>query len=309
MKSTQRDASGLGARKGGVSERMIHAGEIEIWTESFGDSADPTILLVMGPSPGILWPDELCERLAEGGRHVIRYDHRDTGRSTSVDFATSPYTLSDLAADAVGALDAYSVGAAHLVGFSGGGAIAQTIALERPERVNSLTSWGSHTLGGAAIAGIGQGREVNGLPGSEPKVVEAFRILFQHMAGDADESERIEGFVGLMRAFAGTLAPFDEKEARDLAKRVVVHTRDRGSAANHFLALASSPDRRAMLAKITAPTLVIHGTVDPAVPPPHGEATAKAIPGARLLTIEGLGHDFPRPVLPQIVAAILEHTA
>jgi pimeloyl-ACP methyl ester carboxylesterase len=177
---------------------------------------------------------------------------------------------------------------------------AQTVALEHPDRVLTLTSWGSTPFASAQIWGG------HGLPGMEQKVKDAFEALLRPAAGD---EERIERFAALHRAFAGTLEEFDEQEARRRVKRAVDHTREPEAAQNHFLAGASASDRTEALAKITVPTLVIHGTVDPAVPLPHGEATAKAIPGARLLTIDGMGHDFPRAALPQIIDAILEHTS
>lgn len=291
-----------------MAERMIRAGNLEIWTESFGDPADPTIVLIAGfPAQGIMWPDELCEQLADGGRHVIRYDHRDTGWSTTIDFATDPYTISDMAADAVGVLDAYSVPSAHLVGFSGGGIVAQAVALEHPGRVSSLTSWGSTPLLGASVvAAVFEGGTDGGPPGPEQKVLDALAFAFRPPEEDEEPSDRL---VAVQRAFAGTLEPFDEQAARALARRVRARARDIEAGGNHFLALASTPDRTEELSRIMAPTLVIHGTADPGQPLAQGEATAKAIPGARLLTVDGMGHDFPRPAFPQIVAAILEHTS
>jgi len=279
-----------------VSERMVKVGGLELWTESFGDVADETILLITGPATGLAWPDELCEAFVEGGRHVIRYDHRDTGRSTTIDYSADPYTLSDLAADAIGVLDAYGVERAHLVGLSGGGMVAQTLAVEHPDRVASLTSWGSTPVAFGAD---------DTLPGPDPKVVEAMVTSGQ---ATTDE-ERIDGFTAVWRAFAGSLEPFDEARTRALAGRMVAHTENHTAFMNHWMAFAASGDRRDRLAEVTAPTLVIHGTEDPIVLLAHGEATAEAIPGARLLTIEGLGHDIPLVAIPQIADAILEHTA
>jgi pimeloyl-ACP methyl ester carboxylesterase len=290
-----------------LGERVIRSGDLEIWTEYFGDPADPTILLTAGPAPGIAWPDELCEELAAGERHVIRYDHRDTGRSTSIDFATHPYTISDMAADAVGVLDAYSVPSAHVVGVSMGGMIAQTVALEHPRRVASLASLMSTPWGASLGAAFQEGFEGD-LPGPTQKIKEAMAHWIEPARSD---QERIDHMVEGARAFAGMLAPFDEEEARDRFERVVTHSRDREAYMNHYLALAASPDRTGDLHRIEAPTLVIHGTVDPLFPLAHGEATARAIPGAKLLTIEGMGHDphFPPVVSFRIVAALLEHTA
>jgi len=280
---------------------MIRVGNIDLWTESFGDPSEPTVLLIQGPASGLVWPDELCDGLAAGRRHVIRYDHRDTGRSSTIDFATLPYTLSDLAADAVGVLDAYGVRIAHVVGFSGGGMAAQVVALEHRDRVASLTSWSSTPLAVSFVAGDPAG---GALPGPDPDVVQ---VIVE--AGQAtDDAARVESTVAVLRAYAGTLE-FDEAEARARVGRVVTHTRDHAAFANHWLAWAASPDRTEVLADLTVPALVIHGTADRIVPPVHGEATAQAIPGAKLLMVDGMGHDFPRPALDRIVPAILEHTA
>ena len=283
-----------------MPERIITAGDIEIWTESFGDPSDPTILLIQGPGPGLMWPDELCEDLAEGGRHVIRYDHRCVGRSTIVDHGKQPFTISDIALDAVGVLDAYSVEKAHLVGMSAGGAFAQTVALEHPERVATLTSWGS------TPAGLGPNSSMEaGLPDMEPEAMRAFMMALRPIV---DEEEQIERYVDVGRAFSGDLEPFDEEETRERAKRAFAHSAAMDAATNLIAATMSAPDRAERLSGLSVPTLVIHGTADPAVPLPHGEATARAIPGARLLTVEGMGHDFPHVARPRIVAAILEHT-
>lgn len=280
-----------------MGERVIEVqGGLELWTEDFGDPADPTILLIQGPSTGLLWPDELSEALVEGVHRVIRYDHRDTGKSTTVDYQADPYTLSHVAADAVGILDAYGVERAHLVGFSGGGMVAQTVVLEHPERVASLTSWGSTP--------VALGTD-DRLPGPDPEIVQAIVAG----GGATNDDERVATMVEVMRAYAGSLEPFDEDRARDHAARAVAHTPDHTAFMNHWQAWAASGDRTERLAGVTVPTLVIHGTVDPVVPLAHGEATTEAIPGARLLSIDGMGHDIPQAAMPQIVAAILEHTA
>jgi pimeloyl-ACP methyl ester carboxylesterase len=283
---------------------MVEANGIDIWTEDFGSTSDPTILLIMGAAAqGIVWPDELCDALVEAGRHVIRYDNRDTGQSSWFDFSAHPYTLADMAGDAVGVLDAYSVGAAHVAGASMGGMIAQTLALEYPDRLLTLTSIMSTPLGAslmAAIAGDGS----SGLPGPSQGVREALAATTEP---PTDDEQRVDRAVTLWRALAGTIDPFDEQAVRAREKRILARARHIDAALNHQLAMASSADRTDRLGTITTPTLVVHGTADPILPFAHGEATAGAIPGARLVSVAGMGHELPPSAVPVVAAAILDH--
>ncbi len=289
-----------------MAERMVGANGVEIWTEDFGDPASPTVLLVMGAGgQAILWPDELIDALVAGGKHVIRYDNRDVGQTTCFDFATDPYTIADMAADAVAVLDAYGVGQADIVGASMGGMIVQTVALNAPDRVRTMTSIMSTPLAGGFIAAIAGGGDA-GLPGPEQKVRD---LMVLNAAPPTSDDERIDRAVQQWRALAGTMAPFDEDEVRDRERRILARAKDIDAANNHQLAIASSPDRIDDLARIAAPTLVVHGTRDPILRYAHGEATAKAIPGAKLLPIEGMGHELPAPAIPILAGAILDHTA
>ena len=289
-----------------MAERLVAANDVDIWTEDFGDPADPTILLVMGAGgQAILWPDELIEPLVAGGHHVIRYDNRDVGQTTSFDFAQHPYSIADMAADAVAVLDAYGVDQADIVGASMGGMIVQTVALTRPDRVRSMTSIMSTPLAGGFIAAI-MGAGATALPGPEQKVLD---LLARNAVPPTSDEERIDRAVEQWRALAGTMAPFDEDDVRQREQRILARAKNIDAANNHQLAVASSPDRTDDLARITAPTLVIHGTEDPIIPYAHGEATANAIPGATLLPIEGMGHELPPPAIPILVTAVLEHTS
>jgi len=285
-----------------MTQRIAEGNGVDIWTEHFGDPSAPTILLVMGAGQqAIVWPDELVDALVAGGKHVIRYDNRDVGQSTCIDFLTTPYTVTDMAADGVAVLDAYGVGQADLVGTSMGGMIVQTIALDAPDRVRTITSIMSTPLGRGCL-GVGE----SDLPGPDRKLLD---LMARHTEPPACGEERIERAVELRRALAGTMAPFDAGEMRRLERRILARARNIDAADNHVRALALSPDRTDDLARITAPTLVIHGTVDPTVPYAHGEATARAIPGAKLLPITGLGHELPAPAIPVLAEAILDHTA
>jgi pimeloyl-ACP methyl ester carboxylesterase len=289
-----------------VAERMVEANGVDIWTEDFGDPSNPTILLVMGAGgQAILWPDEFIDALVAGGKHIIRYDNRDVGQTTSFDFEKNPYTIADMAADAVAVLDAYGVGQADIVGASMGGMIVQTVALNAPDRVRTMTSIMSTPLAGGVMAAIMGGGEVT-LPRPEQKVLD---LMVLNAEPPKSDEERIDRAVQQWRALAGTMAPFDEDEVRERERRVLARAKNIDAANNHQLAVASSPDRIDDLARIAAPTLVIHGTLDPILPYAHGEATAKAIPGAKLLPIEGMGHEVPAPAIPILVGAILDHTA
>jgi pimeloyl-ACP methyl ester carboxylesterase len=278
-----------------VAERMIQANEIELCTEPFGDPADPPILLVMGTGASMLWWEEgFCRMLADGGRFVIRYDHRDTGRSVSYPPGRPGYTGADLTADAAGVLDAYGIAAAHLVGVSAGGGIAQELALDFPERVRSLT------LISTSIA-VSSDRI---LP---PPTTEFGRFVTTVDVDWSDPESVIEYLVGYWRVLAGEQRPFDEAAFRALAGREVGRASDVSAAHNHDL-LHGDGGSREPLSSISSPTLVVHGTADPMFPIGHGKALAEEIPDARLLRLEGAGHGVYRADWEAIVAAILEHT-
>jgi pimeloyl-ACP methyl ester carboxylesterase len=287
--------------------QVVKANGIEVWCEDFGNPRDPALLLVMGAGgQAIHWPDDFCEALAARGRYVIRYDNRDTGQSTCFDFAACPYTLHDMALDAVGVLDAFGIERAHVVGASMGGMIAQTLAIEHPQRLLTITSVMSSPLARSATEGIFTGRG-GALPGADPKVVEL--VLSQAAKPPRTPEERVAAAIAMWSVLAGTGEPFDEAEARAREERVFARAKSPDAANNHGLAIGASPDRTEALRGVATPTLVIHGADDPILPLAHGRATADAIPGARLLVIEGMGHDVPRGVRKRVADAIVEHTA
>jgi pimeloyl-ACP methyl ester carboxylesterase len=288
---------------------------VTIWSEEFGAETDAPILLIMGSmSQGILWPDEFVGRLAAGGRRVIRYDHRDTGMSGTVDFATAPYTWSDIKNDVYRVLAAHGLESAHLVGHSAGGLLSQLIAVEAPERVRSLTVIASSPLGGGESqvlvrALTGQPQSEGSLPAPEPEFVEFFRTL---MASPPAQDRRtlIDGMIAEQRVLHGTGLPFDEDAARRLQERVYDRARDLSAAANHRLAAGAGPDFEPVdaLHRVQAPTLVVEGSHEP-VKPGHGAFIAEQIPGARLMTVAGMGHTLPLETHQELADAILTHTA
>ena len=283
----------------------LNANGIRIAYEEFGDGAAPPVLLIMGlGAQMVLWREDFCRLLAARGHRVIRFDNRDVGESSWLDalgvpdvmgaFAAAatqqpfaaPYQLRDMAADTAGLLDALAIDAAHVVGTSMGGMIAQTMAIEAPTRVRTLTSIMSTT----------------GAPGLPPPRPEVAAVLIT--PPPSTRAAAIEHGVTVYRTIGSPGFPFDEAEVRHLA--TVMY--DRGfnpvGVARQLVAILASGDRTAALGRLRLPTLVVHGTQDPLVPFPAGQATAAAVPGAALLTIEGMGHDMPRPVWPRLVDAI-----
>jgi pimeloyl-ACP methyl ester carboxylesterase len=232
--------------------------------------------------------------LANGGRFVIRYDHRDTGRSVTYEPGHPEYTGADLVADAAGVLDSYGIPAAHVVGVSMGGALAQLVAVDFPDHVLSLT------LISTSLA-LGSDRAL-------PPSTEEFRRFVATQEPDwSDTASRIDYLVDYSRMLAGGHRPFDEAALRELARRDAERARDFAAAQNHGI-LPDGDVEHDPVSSIDASTLVIHGTADPMFPLEHGEALAEDIPHAMLLTLDGAGHGLDRADWETVAQAILEHT-
>jgi pimeloyl-ACP methyl ester carboxylesterase len=278
-----------------VAESMIEADGVALCTEPFGDPADPPILLVMGLGGSMLWWDEgFCRLLADGGRFVIRYDHRDTGRSVTYEPGRPTYNGADLVADAAGVLDAYGLPAAHIVGVSAGGAFAQLLALDFADRVLSLV------LISTSPATPGD----RGLP---PPTEEFGRFVAAAEVDWSDAESVIEYLVGYSRVLNGSQRPFDEAACREFARRDVERACNFAAMQNHE-AISDDDRSREPLSSIRIPTLVIHGTADPMFPLGHAEALVKELPGATLLPLAGAGHGVDKADWHTIVPAILKHT-
>jgi pimeloyl-ACP methyl ester carboxylesterase len=261
------------------------ANGIDIEYETFGDSGSAPLLLVMGfGAQMIAWPDAFCSALVDCGFHVIRYDNRDVGLSTMTD---TPYSVDDMADDAAGLLITLGIRAAHVVGASLGGAIAQSLTIRRPEMVLSLTSIMS-----------GPGRLDRA--GSDPELI---RVMAEPPV--ADRAGAIERAVRIARA-KGSREMFDEGGARRAAARAWDRNPSYEGIQRQRRAMAASGDRTDALRTVSVPALVIHGEADPLVHVSAGRRTAEAIPGARLITIPGMGHDLPKQVWPEVVGAIAE---
>ncbi|MEV7616269.1 alpha/beta fold hydrolase [Streptomyces sp. NPDC089799] len=282
-------------------EQTLHVNGVDLAARTSGDPAAPAVLLISGAEATMdWWDEEFVARLANGGRYVVRYDTRDTGRSTTWPVGAPGYTQADLVADAIGVLDALRIRAAHVVGISMGGAIAQRLCVGHPDRVATLT----------LIATGPDGRGGPGHPGLPPMTDELAK-WFEHPAGEPDWTDResvVAHFVAAEHAFAGTI-PVDEESLRRTAGRAFDRSPVPAAAGNHRLIEGGTPVRD-RLGAIAAPTLVLHGTEDPFLPYAHGEALAREIPGARLVPLPGMGHQMPpREVWNTALSAILTHTA
>lgn len=274
---------------------MVKTAEPDIASQAFGDPAHPPLLLIMGAMASMLWwPEAFCRKLADEGLFVIRYDNRDTGRSTKYAPGEPPYTFDDMADDALRVLDHHGISKAHVAGMSMGGMIAQLVALRYPSRVLSLT----------AISTSPAGIDTSHLPGTS----ETYK---KHSAegADVDWSDRdqvVDFIVKDAQAIASTVHPFDEKRTRRFVEQDYDRSGGLLSATNHFL-LKGDQDRKVGLRELKVPLLVIHGTADPIFPVEHGAALAEVVAGARLVRIEGGGHELHPDDWATIIAAITAH--
>ena len=288
----------------------VIANGLALEVEDVGPRDAPPVLLVMGLGMQLTgWPDGFVAELLQRGFRVIRFDNRDAGLSEGFDHlgvpsialaalrhfvrlpVRSPYALRDMAADAVGLMDALGIGSAHVVGASMGGAIAQTLAIEHPQRLRTLTSIMATT----------------GAPGLPPPKPEAMAVLFKPTP--TDQAAYLASYLQTWQVLRGPGFPLDE--ARDLERAGQSFARGLNPAgvARQLMAILASGSRQQALRSVSVPTLVIHGRADPLVPVECGIDTARAVPGAELLVIDGMGHALPISMWPQIVEAIARHAA
>lgn len=268
--------------------------------ETFGDKANPPLLLIMGVGCQlVMWPESFCNGLADLGFYVVRYDNRDVGLSSKIDEAgapdieaavmaqlsgqpvTAPYSLDDMADDAAGLMDALGIDTAHVVGASMGGMIAQLVAIRHPEKVKSLVSIMSTT----------------GNPEVPPAKPEAMAALLTPPADNTREAMIQQG-VDMWKIIGSPKYPGTEEELRAVATASVDRMVCPEGFGRQVLAILAAPARNEALAKVTAPAMVLHGAEDPLVPVEGGKDTADAIPGARLEIVEGMAHDFTEALVP-----------
>jgi len=285
-------------------EALAEANGLSLCYQSFGAPSDPPILLIMGLGTQMIgWSDEFCEALAARGYRVVRFDNRDIGKSSYISAPPPdlmrvmqgleplrpPYTLDDMARDTIGLMDALGIESVHLVGASMGGMIAQLLAIQFPERVRTLTSIMSTT---------GE----RGLPSGKPEVFAAISAPPPLTVPDY-----IETNVRVAELLRGYADAGEAADARARATRAAARGLNPAGGARQLAAVIAGGSRKEALAGVKAPTLVIHGVDDPLVPVEGGKATAAAIPGAKLILLERMGHTVPRALRPTIVDAIAAH--
>ncbi len=288
---------------------IAQANGLKLAYETFGNPQHPPLLLIMGlGAQMILWPEDLCERLAAGGYHVIRFDNRDIGLSDKLDHLgrprllraglahtlrlplRAPYQLADMAQDTVGLLDALGIDRAHVVGLSMGGMIAQLLAAQHPSRVRTLT---------LMMTSSGNRR----LPGPSMKL--QLRLVSRPQG--ADRESLIQHAMQTWNLIGSPAYPPDQAELRVRMERHHDRSYHPRGIARQTLAIMASPSRVPLLGRIEAPTLVIHGDADPLVPVAAGRELAQRIAGAQLEVVPGMGHDLPAPLLPRFGELILGH--
>jgi pimeloyl-ACP methyl ester carboxylesterase len=282
-----------------TNEQIAGVNGVELCFQPFGDRSDQPILLSHGGGNTMLsWAEDFCERLAAGRRFVVRYDSRDSGRSTTYEPGAPKYALRDLVADAAALIDVLGLERAHFVGLSQGAGVGQLLAIEHPEKVATLTLLSS-------TPGIPGGS--TDLPGMAPELA----AVFSDQGPEPDWNDRdaaIEYIVEAERPFAGP-GTFDEDAMRRLAARVVDRATNLAANLTNPFVIEAGENWRPRLNEITAPTLVIHGEADPMFPLEHGRALAREIPGAKLVVLERAGHEYPPPrTWDVVIPAILRHT-
>lgn len=274
---------------------MVASGTARLAVQSFGTPGNPALILVMGATASMLgWPESLCHKLADAGLHVLRFDHRDTGQSSTCPPGAPDYSVEDMAADVRSVMDAHALQRAHLMGMSLGGYLAQMVAVTDPQRVLSLALLASEPLGWDGAP----------LPHISPVILDHFATL---PALDwTDTAAAIEFLVQTERLMAGSGAPFDAVAARTNAAAILDRAVNPAAMFNHA-ALSSTKDWTAAFRRIACPSLVITGEDDPVLPPANARALAAGIPGAALHLLPGIGHELPPRCHDQIAHLVLGH--
>lgn len=289
--------------------RRIAVGEVTLWARRDGAADRPAVLLIAGANAcHLMWPDEFCALLLTRGLGVVRYDHRDTGRSSHVDFDARPYTVTTLAEDAVAVLDGFDIAAAHFVGLSLGGTLVQAALLDQPQRMLSATIMLTAALDVDFVGNLvrvysGQA-EPTGLPLPSKKVLDR---LGRRDIEVGSAEEELDRRVAEWMALSGPADGLDPEEFRRWEARAIAHAGSWKRSSQHALAQPIALSRGVELARVRTPTLVIQGGQDPLNPPPHGRHIAELIAGARLVEVPELGHSLPGFLHARLASVIGAH--
>lgn len=278
----------IGKKEESMQKKIVMHDGLSLYTESFGDAKNQAVILISGAgAPARFWTDGFCKQLVDAGYFVIRFDHRDQGLSSGMDFAQHPYTVLDLADDVIAILDAYNINQAHMVGHSMGGMIAQLLAIHHPKRVKSMTSMSVGTVGNI---------------GTPPKKI--MDVLMENKP-TTNFAESLPGFMRSWRVLNGDF-PIDEQMAAEYTKDLYERSNHPvGVAWSHIKAQEGFHDLAAQLKTISVPAFFIHGEKDPLIPVAAGIATARMIPHAKMKIIPGMGHMIFNHDLEDKIAKIL----
>lgn len=289
-------------------QKIIESNGMELWTETYGKPENtPLLLIAGGASQAIMWPHDFCKSLAKKGFYVIRYDHRDVGLSTAVDYQKKPYTIRDMTRDAIGVLDHYNIQKAHIVGLSMGGQIAQFLGAYFPERASSLTLMSTSTTF-EPLGSVFEGKTCSSLlsPPEQAYITWA-KDYFTNMPTYSEEKKK-EEFLKGWQVCNGRNVVFDKDYYVQFMKQHFARSIHPENVVNHVSAIkASYEDHRKAVLLIKLPTLIIHGRKDPIFPIDHGEHLHQSIPGSQLIIREDMGHLIPPTDFGDIVEAIASH--
>lgn len=287
-----------------MKEVFVSHVNLQLYVQTFGDAKNPAVVLIVGAAgQAILWPQKFCEDLALEGYFVIRYDHRDTGLSSGIDFEVNPYNIQDMADDVIGILDHFKIGQAHIIGMSMGGYIAQNLAIYYPNRIITITLFMT-TINSMAMRGV---RGIDNLPGQDHNVAREFAKLYQIPRITLED--KLNTLMKTWELFNGAMAKFSYDEWRPIAEESYKRAKTKNAVRNHRLAVLNSPADRTQILKETAlpPILIIHGQADPIIQASHALYAHKHLPQSKLIIIKEMGHLFSSLFIDQVLDVVLKH--
>lgn len=281
--------------------QVINRNGIDVYTECFGQKENPAILLIMGATAqGLMWRSEFCKTLAEAGFFVIRYDHRDTGKSSKINYASSPYTFSDLAADCVAILDAYNIAKANIVGASMGSFITQYLAVYYPSRINKIALIMSSPNHQIFVDGFYKKNQQHELPFTHPMMMEFYNKILHIQPKDADEDLQLHK--SIWQSLSNDHELIEQRIAEGKILKRLVNNK---YTHNHSHALINSPSLESKLVKIQTPTLIIHGQEDYIIPIAHGKKLATIIDKSNFIEYNDMAHSFDSHHLKEIAKSLI----